>query len=408
MIFSVAWRNIWRNKVRSSVVLTAIALGIFAGVFSMAFMRGMADQRLESAIMTEISHIQIHTPEFIDVNDIQHYFTNSKGILEKITGIEAVKYASRRIIINSIVNSAEKGGGIQLVGVEPGNEKNVTNLSNKLISGDYLGSLKRGKPILIGKKLAEKLGVDKGSKIVAGILDIEGTPLYYQFRVSGIFDIASSPFEERTAFVRYSDLQEITKLPVGAAHEIAVLVNNREFSGKVKSELDSLFPELEVRQWKEIMPELNYLTESMNLYMYIFILIILLALGFGIVNTMLMVVLERIKELGMLMAVGMNKLRVFKMIMLETVFLCLTGGVLGIALGSGVSLYFSKKGIDLSGLYGEGFSSVGYDSIIYTSLTPDMIYITVTLVILTGILSSVYPAIKALRLNPANAIRTDV
>lgn len=407
MIWSVAWRNIWRNKVRSGVVLTAIALGIFAGVFSMAFMRGMANQRLESAIMTEISHIQIHTSEFVDVNDIKHYFNESKEILQKTTEVEGVTSASRRIIVNAMVNSAEKGGGVKLVGIEPENEKTVTNLYEKLISGNYLEQMKRSKPILIGKKLAEKLGVEKGSKVVAGILDVEGNPLYYQFRVAGVYDVVSSPFEEQTAFVRYSDLKDITKLPEGSAHEIAVLLENREISEKVKSDLTGKLPKLKIQHWKEIMPELSYLTESMNLYMYIFILIILLALGFGIVNTMLMVVLERIKELGMLMAVGMNKIRVFTMIMLETIFLCLTGGVLGVIIGSAVSLYFGNKGLDLSGLYGEGLSAIGYDSVIFTTLSPDMIFITVSLVILTGILSSIYPAIKALRLNPATAIRTD-
>jgi ABC-type lipoprotein release transport system permease subunit len=407
MIWSVAWRNIWRNKVRSGVVLTAIALGIFAGVFSMAFMRGIADQRLRSAIMTEISHIQIHTPEFTNVNDIQNYFKNSTEIVESTESLEGVKSAAPRIIVNAIVNSAEKGGGVKLVGVKPEKEKAVSNLEENIISGNYLDPLKRSKPILIGKELAEKLGVENGSKIVAGIVNSEGTPMYYQFRIGGIFDVVSSPFEESTAFVRYSDLIDITGLPSESAHEIAVLLDDRSLSGQVSTKMEEMLPNLKVQQWNEIMPELNYLTESMNLYMYIFILIILLALGFGIVNTMLMVVLERVKELGMLMAVGMNKVRIFSMILLETVFLCLTGGILGVIIGSAVSMYFGSEGLDLSGLYGEGFKSMGYDSVIFTTVNIDMIVITVGLVFITGVLSSVYPAIKALRLNPSDAIRTD-
>jgi putative ABC transport system permease protein len=156
------------------------------------------------------------------------------------------------------------------------------------------------------------------------------------------------------------------------------------------------------------MPELGYLTETMDLYMYIFIIVILFALGFGIVNTMLMAVLERIHELGMLMAVGMNKIIIFKMIMLETVFLSLTGGVIGIFAGLVVSQIYSTKGIDLSGLYGEGFAALGYDSVIYTVIQMKMIIGVTLLVIFTGIISSAFPALKALRLNPAEAVRTDV
>jgi ABC-type antimicrobial peptide transport system permease subunit len=103
----------------------------------------------------------------------------------------------------------------------------------------------------------------------------------------------------------------------------------------------------------------------------------------------------------------MNKVRIFSMILLETVFLCLTGGILGVIIGSAVSMYFGSEGLDLSGLYGEGFKSMGYDSVIFTTVNIDMIVITVGLVFITGVLSSVYPAIKALRLNPSDAIRTD-
>ncbi len=407
MIWSIAWRNIWRNRLRSGVVITAIALGIFAGIFSMAFMRGMANQRLESAIKTQISDIQVHLPDFMKVNDIKNYFTGSDSLLDHIDTIRGVVASSRRIIVNAIINSAEKGSGVKLYGVEPGAEREVTDLYTKVIEGNYLDSLKSGRPILIGQKLSEKLGVGIGSKIVAGILDAHGYPVYSQFRIGGIFRTVSTPFDESTAFVRYRDLRELTLLPANSAHEIAVSLDDPELSGRVSTVIHDMKPGLNVEEWFEIMPELNYLTETMDYYMYIFIIIILLALGFGIVNTMLMVVLERVKELGMLMAVGMNKRRVFGMIMLETVLLSFTGGIFGILIGTALAGYFHTRGLNLSGLYGEGFSALGYNSTVYTVLHPQMILMTTVLVILTGVLASVYPALKALKLNPADAVRSD-
>lgn len=370
MIWSIAWRNIWRNKLRSGVVITAIALGIFAGVFSMAFMRGMANQRLESAIKTQVSDIQVHSPAFMKVNDIKNYFTGSDTFLHQIDTMSGVVASSRRIIVNAIVNSAEKGSGIQLYGVEPSVEAKVTDLHTKLTDGNYLDSLKIGRPILVGQKLAKKLSVKLGSKLVVGMLDAHGYPIYYQFRIGGIFKTVSTPFDESNAFVRYSDLREITGLPESAAHEVAVYLKNTDYSKRVANEIENVRPSLNVQEWFQVMPELSYLTESMDYYMYIFIIIILLALGFGIVNTMLMVVLERTKELGMLMAVGMNKGRVFAMIMLETVFLSITGGIVGIIIGTATAGYFHTHGLNLSGLYGEGFSALGYDSIIYTVVLP--------------------------------------
>jgi ABC-type lipoprotein release transport system permease subunit len=143
----------------------------------------------------------------------------------------------------------------------------------------------------------------------------------------------------------------------------------------------------------------------MDIMMGIFMLIILGALGFGIVNTMLMVILERTKELGMLMAIGMNKKRLFLTIMLETVFLSLVGGIIGELISMLIILYFGHIGIDLSA-FSEGFESVGYGAVSYPFLEVYRYVQITTLVIVTGILASIYPAWKALKLNPAEAIRT--
>ena len=392
---------------RSGVVITAVSLGVFAGVFAMAFMQGMAKQRVDSAIKTETSHIQIHTPEYVNVNDIENYFTNTEELFENIAADPSTVAVSKRVIVSSIISSAEKGGGVRLIGIEPERESEVTNIEKKLIEGNYLEPLKRGLPAVIGNKLAEKLDVRLGSKLVVGLLDVNSQPIYHQFRVSGIFKTASAPYDETTVFVNYSDLTSITKMPKDAAHEMAVLLSDNELSGLMASELKQGFPNLNIMEWFDVLPELKYMTESMDVYMYIFILIILLALGFGIVNTMLMVVLERVKDLGMLMAVGMNKRRVFSMIMLETVFLSLTGGVLGLVLGTGFSEFFETHGLDLSGLYKEGLEAMGYDTIVYTNILPEMIITVTLMVIMTGIIASIYPARKALKLNPAEAIRTD-
>jgi ABC-type lipoprotein release transport system permease subunit len=163
---------------------------------------------------------------------------------------------------------------------------------------------------------------------------------------------------------------------------------------------------MEIRNWKEIDPLLAMVNDFMDLWMYMFMGIILLALGFGIINTMLMAILERTRELGMLAAIGMNKRRLFFMIMLESVFLSLTGGLLGIILGTLLTVYTNHTGINL-GSMAEGFEKIGYSPILFPSLDP-LFFINLTLmVIVTGILAAVYPARHALKLRPADAIRNE-
>ena len=140
--------------------------------------------------------------------------------------------------------------------------------------------------------------------------------------------------------------------------------------------------------------------------MIVFIIVILIALCFGIINTMLMVIMERIHELGMLMAIGMNRLKVFNMIMLETVFLSLTGGLTGLIVGYTAIIYFGKTGINLF-FWKDAFAEIGYSAVIYPATDPKTVGITTLLVILAGIISALYPAFKALKLNPSESIRTE-
>ena len=152
---------------------------------------------------------------------------------------------------------------------------------------------------------------------------------------------------------------------------------------------------------------MEMMNENINLMMYIFVVIILLALGFGIVNTMLMAIMERVKEIGMLMAVGMNRVRVFTMIVTETVFLSLTGGIFGIVLALATIAVTAKTGIDLS-LWAQGLNSAGFDAIIYPEIGLDSVIVVTILVMITGLFSAFYPARKAIKLNPAEAIRIDM
>jgi ABC-type lipoprotein release transport system permease subunit len=405
MIWSISWRNIWRNKVRSTVVIVAITLGICAGVFSTAFFKGMMNQRIEQVISNELSHIQIHHPEFRSNMELSNYISSGSELTGKIAEIPEVEGVSNRIVIFSMVSSAETASGARIVGINPEDEIRVSNMEENIIEGEYFNGVKKN-PVLIGKKLAEKLKVRIRSKIVITLQDLENNITGGAFRVVGIFETPNSTYDETTIFVQSSDLARLIELPDKAGHEIAVLVSNNELVDTVQYQIRALDGEQEVLTWKELSPEMGYLTEVMDLYMYIFIIIILLALLFGIINTMLMVVLERVKELGMLMAVGMNKFRVFSMIVLETILLTLVGGITGTLAGSGISKYFETHAIDMS-LWAEGYSQLGYDTMVYTSIDVNLMVTVIIMVLFTGVVAAIYPAFKALKHNPAEALRIE-
>jgi ABC-type lipoprotein release transport system permease subunit len=258
-----------------------------------------------------------------------------------------------------------------------------------------------------GKMIREKAWSFRNrSKMTLTFLDANQAQTGAVFRIAGIYDVKNSMYEMSNVLVKYDDLVRLTGMEPGQCHQLIVRLKDLGYTEKATESIKAKFPDLEVMSWKEIQPDLAMMTDMVQKFYAVFMIIILAALAFGIVNTMLMVVLERTKELGMLTAIGMNKRRVFNMIMLESVFLSLVGGVTGMFISKVVIEMTAEKGINFSS-YEEGLEALGYTAHIYPEISPAF-FITVTvLIIITGILSSVYPALKALKLDPAEALRTE-
>ncbi len=408
MIWKIAWKNIWRNKSRSLVVIIAITLGLTGGIFTSALMLGMSQQKVTSAIQNEVSHIQIHNPLFLENTEIQYTIENADSIVDEIKKLPEVKAVCQRTKTTAMASTARTGTGIIVLGINPEEEKTVSGIYKTIAdtNGTYFGTKKRN-PIVIGKKLAKELNAKLRSKIVLSFQAIDGSLIYSAFRVVGIYKTKNSLFDETTVFIKNKDFLKLTGLKKASTHEIAIILYNEgktltEFSNKLKT----LFPKLNIMTWKTIEPGLGMIADIYDAILYVFLIIILLALCFGIINTMLMSVLERVKEIGMLMAIGMSKTRIFKMIMLETVFLAFTGGIAGMIISFFLVNYFGKVGINLS-MFEKAWASFGFDSYIYPKINATY-YITITImVVLTGIFASIYPAKKALSLNPVDALKTE-
>lgn len=213
-------------------------------------------------------------------------------------------------------------------------------------------------------------------------------------------------FDQMNAYVLQSDLAPIAGLSATEYHESGILLNDGVTLENVQSDLRKAFPQVNVLTWKELAPDAAITSDYMGLYYYIIMGFILFALAFGIINTMMMSILERTKELGMLMAIGMNKKRVFSMIMLETIFLTLVGAVIGMLLGWLSVVITGHTGLDFSSV-GEGFEAMGWAAIVYPEIDASFFFGVTLMVVATGILSSILPARKALKLDPVEAIRID-
>ena len=406
MFISIAWKNIWRNKLRSLIILCAVVVGLFGGLFASALMNGMVVERINTAIDNESANIQIHHKEFQLNKELVDTISEVTAISQILDTASQVSGWSSRLKIIAMAASAATGTGVMINGVDPEKERQVTKIWKCIndSNGNWFADNKKNS-IVIGAKLASKLKIKLRSKIVLTFQAADQNVVSSAFKVVGIYKTKNSPFDERTVFVNNADLRPIVGFTSGQSHEIAIALKDDKANSQVCSMLQKKFTNPVIQSWKELMPELGLLSDMMTQMLFVVMIIILLALCFGIINTMLMAVMERTREIGMLMAVGMNKMKVFQMIMLETVILALFGGFVGMTISGIIIHIYSKVGVNLTA-FSKGFESVGFNAMIYPSLDTSF-YIGLTiLVIIAGIISSLIPARKALRLNPVEAIRT--
>lgn len=404
MLLSLAWRNIWRNKKRSIIIIAAITVGVLSGLFAAGVMFGMGESLINNTIDRDLGHIQIHNKNFNEDKLIFDTIPDFSNVLSKVSNEKNLAGASPRVIIEGMISSATSSGGVRITGINPVEEQKVTNIYKQIVSGNYFLN-EEPNQILLGYKLADNLGIKERSRVVLSFQGLDGTIIYGAFRVAGIFKTESTMFDRTTVFLKDEDIFNLLgSTPV--YHELAIRLNSSQHVDTVYSSLKTEFLNFSVKHWKDLAPELKLMEEMIGLQLNIFLGVILFALLFGITNTMLMSVMERFREFGVLMAVGMKRIKVFFMIVTETVVLSFIGGIAGMILAYLTIMYYGNSGIDLSA-FTEGFTEWSLSPILYPHL-PLFFYISITIMIfITALLSAMYPAIKAIKLKPANAIRTN-
>lgn len=408
MIWSIAWRNVWRNRSRSFVIMSAMMMGLTGGIFYNAFMMGMNDQRKRAAITNELSEFQIHHPEYSLNQEIRFVIYKPDSLCRKISSLGNLKGVSYRTKNSAMIKTASTAAGTMVNGIDPDSEKLVTNIYQTVVEGGYFEGSRR-MPILLSRKMAEKLRAKLGSKVILSMANDKGSIVEAAFKVTGIYFTHNDIFDEANVYVMRSDLNKLLDFDENSTSEIAVrLVKTAEYENFRKQlctvlNITQNEDKMIVQSWDELDPTLKVIDEYTVFFSYIFMGIILFALAFGIINTMMMAVMERTREIGMLMANGMQRGNIFKMILYETLFLSITGGVAGIVISAALVAWFGHTGIDLS-IFGKGINSIGYNSVVYLYAPLELYPIVALMVMVTAMIASIYPARKALKMNPVEAL----
>jgi ABC-type lipoprotein release transport system permease subunit len=405
LMVRLAWRNVWRNGRRAAIVISAVAVGIAGVILSMAVNYGMVFQMVETAIATELGHLQVHARGFEDDPGLDHRLPDGGRreirILDVLPGVRAW---APRVRSQGLLSSARASAGVRVVGIDPAREARVTDLAESMTAGAYLdGTAGDRRRVLLGEALAQRLQVGIGDKVVLSATDTSGDLAGEAFRVAGLFRTASLELDRSTVYLRLDESQQLFALG-GAISELVAVVRDREAVPTVEAALRARLPAgVVVQSWEELAPLLVYLVDAFDEMAWIVYAAVFVAMAFGIANVLLMAVYERTREIGVVRAIGMSGRRVVGMVVLESLFLTFVGVALGFAL-TGASLFALRDGIDLS-RFAKGLTSLGVGTTVVPVVRAADFFTPSWVALATAVGSSLWPALRAARARPAEALR---
>ncbi len=404
MYLQLAWRNIWRNPRRTTVILVAVIIGVWSMILLGALMRGTAVGMVKNGIATLTGHIQIHHKGYREDPAIENSMTRLRFVETLLNEkLPPAAQWTRRVRVNAIASNARHSKGVTLVGIDPHTEAAVSFIGTAISRGRYLRP-DDSNGIVVGEALLDAFETRVGRKLVLMSQDTAQEIASQAFRIVGVFKAEMEATEKQFVFVPRPTSQDMLKLHAGIS-EISILLSDGYENLAVYEALKAALPpdEFEIHNWQELLPFQTAYLRILDGFMWFWFLVVFVAMGFGIVNTTLMAVFERMREFGLMKALGMKPWWILREVLVESFVLLICGIIIGNALGF-LSIYaFSGNGIDLSAL-AAGAEFAGMTRIIYPVVAVKDVIVANLTVLLLGLLVSLYPAIKASRFTPIQAL----
>ena len=399
--FMLAWRNLWRNHRRTIIMLAAISIGAWAMIFMTALMRGMVNDMLREGIRSLPGHVQVHNPAFRDDPSVNNLLSMSDVELSEALASAGIDRFATRVRVPAVISSERESRGVTLLGVDPLQELSLEAVGSVIADGRGLDAVDDN-GIVIGRKLADKLDTEIGKRVVLMSQDPDNEVADRGFRVVGFFEANLAAQEEAFVFAGRATLQKMLRIDNQVSEVALVGDDYRNVEVLLADTRRAMDERDEVQPWYELDTYLGTMLNVMDGFVLVWVIVIFLALSFGLVNTLVMAVFERVREIGLMLALGMRPSSILMQIVFESTMLLIIG------LGIGNVLAFAsvaplRDGIDIS-IVAEGMEMFGASSVLYPELQMSDVVLANVVVLVLGFLASLSPAWRASRYEPVEAI----
>lgn len=404
MYVTLAWRNIWRNKRRSWIAIASIFFAVIIALFTRSMQLGGYRYMVKSAVSFYTGYVQVHSAGYWEEQSLDKSFIHSDYLKMMAGEVDHVTTSTPRLESFALVSSGEHTAVAMVVGIEPETEDRMTNLRKKVTEGNYLKAGEAG--ILLAAGIADVLGVSVGDTVVLLGQGYHGVTAAGKYPVTGIVEFPAPDLNSIMSYLPIRDAQFL----YGANDRVtavAFMIDGQEhLSGVVSRLRERLDENYEVMSWSDMLPELVQYIEMDNAQGIIMIWIIYMVIGFGILGTLLMMAMERTREFGMLISIGLKRMRLAFILTLESAILSLIAVVIGTVMGLPLLAYYRLNPIMLGGKAAEVMIAYGFEPILPFSMDPSIFWTQALTVLVIAIIAALYPIFRVFRLRPVEAVRT--
>ncbi len=400
---TLAWRNIWRNRRRSLISIASVVFAVVIAVSMRSMQLGFYARTIDNVVSFETGYLQVHAPGYQEKQTLEQSFGSPDSVAAVVATVPHVTRVAPRLDAFALVSSGAVTDGVRITGIAPGAEAALSGLDKRVAAGRYLAADDPG--ILLGTDLATHLGLAVGDTVAVLGSGYHGLSAAGRYRVTGLVAFPTPELNARLAYLALPAAQELFGAP-DRVTALAVMIDGpRRLDGVRDAVAAALGPRYEVVTWETMMPEMVQYIAMDNASGIIMLLLVYVVVGFGVLGTVLMMTVERTREFGVLVALGMRKRVLAALVWLESMILALLGAVAGMALGAPLLLYLRAHPIHLTGRGAEALARWGFEPILPFSLAPRIfVWQTVTVLAIAAV-AVLYPLLRIRRLRVVEAMR---
>ncbi|MBY5937257.1 FtsX-like permease family protein [Marinobacter nauticus] len=406
LIFAqMALRSLFRNPRRSLITASATTFGLAAYLFLYGFADGFFEQMVRNSTQQLSGHVQLMAKGHDADLSPQLRIDNVSERLRALADEPGVQAAAPRILLKGMVANPKTSQPVELVGVAPEQERQVTELARYMVEGRYVQD--DGKGIVIGRKLADELDARLNDKLVVTVQQASGDLASGAYPIRGIYRTGSDLFDSEYVFVNIAQARQLAGFAPNQASRIALRLQDRTQSSPLAESLNRELADTQLvaQDWETLLPVVVQMIEMTQIDFYLILSVVFVVVAIGVMNTMVMSVMERTRELGVMLALGTRGSQLVLTILFEALFLALLGMVAGTVLGGLLVAWLNRSGIDLSAIAGSFETIPGITDKVYPVLIIDHVWLPSLLLFACSVMVALYPARRAARFDPVEAIR---